>query len=37
MGEGNYVNYSDKIPEKTRPKDQGFNESAEKIIEIDYF
>jgi hypothetical protein len=33
-GEGNYVNCSDKTPEKIRPKDQGFDEAAEKIVNI---
>jgi hypothetical protein len=34
MGEGNYVNCSDKTPEEIRPKDQGFDEAAEKIVNI---
>jgi preprotein translocase subunit SecG len=33
-GEGNYVNCSDKTPEVIRPKDQGFDEAAEKIVNI---
>jgi hypothetical protein len=33
-GEGNYVNCSDKTPEEIRPKDQGFDEVAEKIVNI---
>jgi hypothetical protein len=33
-GEGNYVNCSDKTPEIVRPKDQGFDEAAEKIVNI---
>jgi hypothetical protein len=34
MGEKNYVNCSDKKPEEIRPKDQGFDEAAEKIVNI---
>jgi hypothetical protein len=34
MGEGNYINCSDKTPEIIRPKDQGFDEAAEKIVNI---
>jgi hypothetical protein len=33
-GEGNYVNCSDKTPEEIWPKDQGFDEAAEKIVNI---
>jgi hypothetical protein len=33
-GEGNYVNCSDKTPEEIRPKDQGFDEATEKIVNI---
>jgi hypothetical protein len=33
-GEGNYVNCSDKTPKEIRPKDQGFDEVAEKIVNI---
>jgi hypothetical protein len=32
--EGNYVNCSDKTPEEIRPKDQGFDEAAENIVNI---
>jgi hypothetical protein len=34
MGEGNYINGSDKTPEEIWPKDQGFDEAAEKIVNI---
>jgi hypothetical protein len=33
-GEGNHFNCSDKTPEIIRPKDQGIDEAAEKIIDI---
>jgi hypothetical protein len=33
-GEGNYVNCSDKTLGEIRPKDQGFDEAVEKIINI---
>jgi hypothetical protein len=33
-GKGNYINCSDKTPEEIRPKDQGFDEAAEKIVNI---
>jgi hypothetical protein len=33
-GEGNYVNCSDKTPKVIWPKDQGFDEAAEKIVNI---
>jgi hypothetical protein len=33
-GEGNHVNCSDKTPEIIRPRDQGFDEAAEKIVNI---
>jgi hypothetical protein len=33
-GEDNYVNCSDKTPEEIRPKDQGFDEAAENIVNI---
>jgi hypothetical protein len=29
--EGSYINYSDKKPKKVKPKDQGFDEAAEKL------
>jgi preprotein translocase subunit SecY len=31
-GEGNYINCSDKDQEEIKPKDQGFDEAAEKIV-----
>jgi hypothetical protein len=34
MVEGNYVNCSDKTPKEIRPKDQGFDETVEKIVNI---
>jgi hypothetical protein len=33
-GEGNYINCSNKTPEEIKPKDQGFDEVAEKIVDI---
>jgi hypothetical protein len=33
-GESNYVNCSDKDPEEIKPKDQNFEEAAEKIVSI---
>jgi hypothetical protein len=33
-GEGNYVNCFDKTPEIIRPKNQGFDKAAEKIVNI---
>jgi hypothetical protein len=34
IGEGIYVNCSDKTPEEIRPKGQGFDEATEKKINI---
>jgi hypothetical protein len=34
MGEGNYVDCSDKTPEEIRPKNEGFDKTAEKIVNI---
>jgi serine/threonine protein phosphatase PrpC len=31
--EGLYINYSDKELEEIKPKDQGCNETAEKIVD----
>jgi hypothetical protein len=31
--EGSYINCSDKEPEDVKPKDQGFDEAAEKIVD----
>jgi hypothetical protein len=31
--EGSYINCSDKEPEKIKPKDQGFDEATEKIVD----
>jgi hypothetical protein len=33
IGEGSYTDCSDKEPEDIKPKDQGFDESAEKIVD----
>jgi hypothetical protein len=30
------VNYSDKDPEEIKPKDQGFDEAIEKIVNITF-
>jgi hypothetical protein len=30
---GSYINCSDKEPEEVKPKDQGFDEAAEKIVD----
>jgi hypothetical protein len=32
--EGSYINYSDKKPEEVKPKDEGFDKTAEKIVDI---
>jgi hypothetical protein len=33
MGEDSYTNCSDKEPEEIKPKDQGFDEAAEKVVD----